>query len=301
VEVKWLPNNILLFFCSGPPSPGSVSTPTPESDDIFLENPVDILDAANYENAIHVTNKLVQDNVSYWMQKYSDCILMLNDIKGLLSMYSAGELHNTLCDMLKNLPEASTPPPVPQLLHHIPQLPEKRDHNKRKRKAAPTEIYHEMKSSYRHEEPQMAKQALIPTTENTDVMDMSNMEECIRNCHGIMKEVENLTLYNAANFGNWLELAFNQFQCDKRSGKILWPNFATWVKQRCELSNFWATELRHFYMLTSQYPQILFCRLSFSFFQKNRKEILSYLGSHIELGLKWKHAVSCTCNHCGPM
>lgn len=77
-------SDTLFCCCSGPPSIGSVATPV--SDDDILENPVNLLDAVYLENAIHMANELVQDNVNYWMGKYSECVMLLNNIKGLSSL-----------------------------------------------------------------------------------------------------------------------------------------------------------------------------------------------------------------------
>jgi len=109
---------LFCFVCSGPLSMGSVATPTP--DDCPVENPVTLLDVAYLENAVQVANDLVHHNVNYWMAKYSESVLILNNIKGLLALYNAGEIHQNLLDMLDTIPDASTPPPVPQLILHIP-------------------------------------------------------------------------------------------------------------------------------------------------------------------------------------
>ena len=79
-----------------------------------------MFESAYLENAIHTANELVQCNVHYWMQKYSECVLILNNIKGLLDIYEAVAIHQTLCDMLEKIPSAVDPPPAPQLLLHIP-------------------------------------------------------------------------------------------------------------------------------------------------------------------------------------
>ena len=286
----------LVLLCFSPPSPGSVSTPPPCD---IVENPIEILDAAYLENAVCTANSLVEDNVNWWMKTCSGYITITNNIKGLLSWYNAGELHNTLCDMLKNLPDVSSPPPVPQLLMHIPFPKQKR--KKQKVEVTPVDVYWELKSAYKHNAPCPENKGSVPLPENTDDMDISELEAYIVRCRDIVSEVDNMTLYNASNFGQWLNIAFGAFQSHKKCGKVLWPTFEMWLKDKCGISKLWATELRHFASLSQKYPQILFCRLSLSFFRKNRRHILSYFDSVPDIAEKWSHALTCSCSQCGPI
>lgn len=267
----------------------------------MLENPVNVLDAAYYESAVYTTNQLVQDNVYFWMKKYSDCVMILNNIKELLTLYNAGDIHSTLKDMLQDIPSASDPPAVPQLYLHMPYVAE-RDTIKPKRKHTPSppEVYHQMKSAYMHKQPCPENQGLIPIPENTDNMDLSQMETHIVRCRDIVREIDNMALTNSANFGHWLEISFKTFRQNKMLGKITFPNFAAWVNDRCGITERWAKELRHFYQLAADYPQILFCRLSLAFFKLNRRHIYAYFSSDPVIGNKWKHALSCPCANCGP-
>lgn len=253
----------LVLLCFSPPSPGSVATPTPYD---IVENPIEILDVAYVESAVCTANRLVEDNVNWWMKTCSGYITIINNIKALLSLYNAGELHQTICNILADdaLPDVRSPPPVPQLLLHIPvpEIPQK----KRKSAVSPVDIYAEMKSAYSHKSPSPENQGSVPLPETAHDMDLTKLEGYIVRCRDIVSEVDNLTLHNAANFGQWLDIAFSAFQLQKRSCKLLWPSFEMWVKEKCGISKLWATELRHFASLSQKYPQILFCRLSLSFF-----------------------------------
>ena len=247
-----------------------------------------------------MANSLVQDNVNFWMTKYSECALLLNNIKGLLAVYKAGEIHQTLCEMLENKPTASNPPPVPQLMLHIPVV------NPSSKKAAkqttsPMDIYRVVKHEYQRREPGVISDSVIPQVPGSlsDVT-LENLEDKVRKCQEIVQEVDNMTLYNAANFGHWLELAFGVFQQEKEAVKLIWPSFKSWVENRCGISQQWAKELRNFYTLVSEYPQLLFCRLSLSFFRKNKKHLLSYFDCEPEIALRWKHPLVCKCQKCGP-
>lgn len=235
------------------------------------------------------------------MTKYSECALLLNNIKGLLALYQAGELHQTLCDMLEKIPHASSPPPVPQLFLHI-ESPAKSSKSKNmKPPPSPVDIYNIVKSEYKHKEPKDLSVCIVPCVPDTGHdCELQNLEVKIRECRDIVTEVDNMTLYNAANFGNWLDVAFSTYQRDKRSIKSVWPSFGLWVESRCGITEKWAKELRNFYKLVSEYPQLLFCRLSLSFFQNNKKHILTFFSCEPELALKWKHPLVCRCKKCGP-
>ena len=277
-----------------------MATPTP--DGILLENPVNLLDVVYLENAIHTANELVQDNVNYWMGKYSECVMLLNNIKGLLALYETGDIHKTLCDILDTIPDASDPPPAPQLFLHI-DSPTGKGCKPRKPKnpATPVDIYSIVRTQYKRENPMGASACVVPRVPDTTLgLQLQNLESKIRECQNIVTELENMTLYNAANFGNWLEVAFSTYQREKDMLKAVWPSFELWVESRCGITVKWARELRKFYKLISEYPQLLFCRLSLSFFRKNAKGIVSYFSCEPEVALRWKHPFTCSCTHCGP-
>jgi hypothetical protein len=241
----------------------------------------------------------VHDNVRYWMKKYSECVTLLGNVKELLTLYNAGGVHDALQDMLKDIPSADDPPPVPQLFLHIPPpLGSEFKSKKRKHAQSADDVYAAMKSAYSHTA--SGHQIVPEPAENTKDLDLSDLEQNIKKCHAIISEVDNLTLYNAAHFGMWLEIAFQKFQQDKGSGKILWTNFGVWVKDTCGISDFWAKEMRNFYALARQYPQILCCPLSLSFFKVNRTNILAYFSLNSCAGASWKHPLACTCGKCGP-
>ena len=263
-----------------------------------MENPTELLDAAFYENAIQTTNQLVQENVHWWMSKCSEYIAIINDIKGLLSLYNAGELHQTLCDILGNLPDVRSPPAVPQILLHLPAP--KTHAKKRKLTQPPDDVYSEMKATYLHQPPCSEHTGIVPYAENADTMDLQELESHIIKCRDIVSEVDNMTLHNSAKFGQWLDIAFWSFQAKKKEGRVLWSTFEMWVKEKCGISNVWATEMRHFYHLTHKYPQLLFCRLSLSFFKKHRKTLIAYFESHADIASCWTHNLACTCMNCGP-
>lgn len=236
------------------------------------------------------------------MTKYSECVLLLNNIKGLLLLYKAGELHQTLCDMLENIPTASDPPPAPQLMLHMPSVDTASKKTKKaKGLASPVDIYRVVKHEFHHKNPELGA-CVIPQVPNiAGEMTLENLEPKLNKCQEMMREVDDMTLYNAANFGHLLELAFTTFQEEKESLKSMWPTFKFWVEDRCQITDTWAKELRNFYNLVHEYPQLLFCRLPLSFFRKNRKHILTYFSCEHEIALQWKHPVTCQCNCCGPL
>jgi hypothetical protein len=268
-----------------------------------MENPVTVLDPAYYESAVLTANRLVQDNVDYWMRTCSKYITVINNIKELLSLYKAGNIHDTLCSMVSNVPDVSSPPPVPQLLLHIPPPNGCSAFKTRTNKEtlSPPDIYDIIRREYKHTEPSALSVNIVPSVpETAHNLDLQNLEEKIVKCQDMIKEVDNMTLYNAANFGHWLELAFCTYQREKDTLKSVWPSFRFWVEKRCGVSDTWAKELRNFYSLVSIYPQLLFCRLSLSFFRRNRKHILGYFSCELETALRWKHPLTCVCQCCGP-
>ena len=158
-----------------------------------------------------------------------------------------------------------------------------------------------MTSAYCNKLPNIQNEGYVPSVQDPDIYDLSQLEEKILKFHGLMLEVENVSLINAANFGNWLEVAFNRFQNEKKSGNVRFPNFGTYVKETCKISDFYAKQMRNFYTFANQYPQILHCRLSLAFFKTNQKYILEYFKSHPSTATGWQHQFDCSCMQCGPL
>ena len=212
-------------------------------------------------------------------------------------LYEDCELKSVLDGILQAVPDVSSPPPVPRILLPVSDTTPARKKAKADRDI--TAVYAEMVQKYRKDLPaaNVTDDRLCPPTRK---IPLSELPQQLDRCHEKFKVVENSNLLNGAIFGQWIDLAYSQFVQEKSSGKILLGTFEQWLKRFCSVKPRWARELRYFYELCNDYPQILRCSLSLSFFSKHRVNIRQHFREDKTLGAKWSHALSCQCGQCGP-
>lgn len=270
----------------------------PLLDETFLWEPsCEYLDTAFYENAVTTTNKLVEDNIMWWMKRGSECLSLFTSIKELLTLYNAGEAHVALTDLLEKVPTFSNPPPIPKLLLHLPDATKRKTATAARKSQQPKEVYEELKESYKPFDPEIGP---VSTPEENKNYTLQELRTSITESKERLEEGQNFTLIHAANMGHWLSLAFDQFQEDKKEGRVLFSTFDMWLQDLCGIKRTWGIQLRKFFEMCVKFPQLLRCRVSLSFIMKNRQQIVQYFTMEPDLSVKWAHFYNCDCGHCGP-
>ena len=56
------------------------------------------------------------------MKSCSAFSVIVENIKSLLLLYNAGDIHQALCEIIAEVPDLSNPPSAPQLLFHLPDV-----------------------------------------------------------------------------------------------------------------------------------------------------------------------------------
>ena len=75
---------------------------------------IEVLDALYLRETIESRNQKVQDVVLYWIRKYSDCVLALQDINDTFCIHSANEAIVKIKKIQENLPNTTNQPLMPQ-------------------------------------------------------------------------------------------------------------------------------------------------------------------------------------------
>lgn len=279
-------------------SPSCSNAIMEDDDDYFqFEANTELLDTVYYEHSVQTANQLIQTHTSWWMKKASECLTIFSDMKELLTLYNGGEAHDALLELLGKVPSFTEPPPIPQLLMHLPKAKASKRSGPEKERVDWSVLYGELRNSYKVGEPSLSK----PTLPDDSEYSLQELSEKLKQCKDQLGESENFNLINAANTGNWLSLAFTRFKEDKKAGRVLSPSFDDWVEEHCGFKRAWSHRLRNFYKLCSEYPQLLRCRLALSFFTTNQRHIEHYFKADDILAARWSHHYQCSCGNCGPI
>ena len=194
------------------------------------------------------------------------------------------------------LPSFDNSPPVPQLI-----VPPYKD--KAKKATKPSRFfYEEMKKAYVKPPKgwQNTQEVFGTMPDPTDVngFSLKDYEVRIVSITASMKTIYHF--YNCYNFfyGCWIQVAFERFQYEKRSGQIEPANFDDWVDIKCGVNRTKARQLRNLANSFKDYQKVLHSRLSFDWFVKNGSKLLEYFKENPDVAESWTHKIFCQCSEC---
>ena len=167
-----------------------------QDEDLF-DMPLHPLDSVYLEDSMASANKLIDENLSWWMTTVSGYCTVINRIREILVLYEDCELKSELDGILQAVPDVSSPPPVPRILLPVSDTTPARKKAKADRDI--TAVYAEMVQNYRKDLPaaNVTDDRLCPPTRK---IPLSELPQQLDRCHEKFKVVENSNLLNGTIF-----------------------------------------------------------------------------------------------------